>query len=340
MGDGKFYTVYPPMPAILSIPFVILFGETFPQQYIAHLVGAAVVTIMARVALHVSRDTKIAIWTALLTGGGTILWFLSSVGSVWYMGQVVATFFMSLALLEALTKRRPWLAGILVGAAYLSRLPTVLAAPFIFYLLLSINTFSLKDVFSKSTIQKGLLFTLGVAPFFIFNALYNLARFGVPWDQGYFLLPAALNETNAPWFKHGVMNVLYISENVRAAFWSFPKILNKPPYIQPSWAALSIWITTPAFIFSVRARLSEWSTRFGWLTVLAIFFFDSMHGGTGWAQFGYRFAVDFYPVILYLTIKGVSRDKLRWYHWALLLVCIIVNLWGVLWINKFNWVSF
>src|SRR5258708_31232123 len=34
-GLGRFYIVYPPMPALLALPFVFLFGPNFPQQIIA-----------------------------------------------------------------------------------------------------------------------------------------------------------------------------------------------------------------------------------------------------------------------------------------------------------------
>ena len=65
-----------------------------------------------------------------------------------------------------------------------------------------------------------------------------------------------------------------------------------------------------------------------------------MHGGTGWAQFGYRFAVDFYPFLFLIIANNFQGCKLGRVHWLLLFVSIFVNLWGVLWINKFGWVGF
>lgn len=169
------------------------------------------------------------------------------------------------------------------------------------------------------------------------GALYNLARFGVIWDKGYLLIPGVLAE---PWFAHGIENPRYIPNNLITAFWSFPKILSQKPFIQPSWNGLSIWITTPAFIFAFASKLSSRITQFLWGSIIPIFIFVLAHGSNGFAQFGYRFAIDFYPFLILLTILGIERTGLKKIHWLLLSIGILVNLWGVLWINKFGWVGY
>jgi hypothetical protein len=35
-------------------------------------------------------------------------------------------------------------------------------------------------------------------------------------------------------------------------------------------------------------------------------------------------------------MRGIGRE-LRWYHKALIIAGVLVNLWGVLFINKFEW---
>ncbi len=328
-GPGKFYVVYPPMPAILSMPFTFLSGEKFQQQYLAHLLGAGTVVLTMLIAWTVKHDKKLAIWAGLLAAFGNIIWFLSSVGSSWYLGQVSAAFFLSFALYEVLTKKSPILVGILLGAAFLSRIHTIISFPLFLYLLRNKNWF-------KSYFKFG----LGVLPFILFDFVYNYLRFGVVWDKAYFILPGVLNELNQPWFINGVTNISYIPNNLITAFWSFPKFLNHVPYIEPSWAGLAIWITTPAFIFALFSPIKKRLTQFLWLSVASIFAIVASHGGTGWAQFGYRFAVDFYPFLFLLTIRGVNKTGLKSVHWILLFISVLVNLWGVLWINKFGWVSF
>lgn len=326
---NKYYVVYPPMPAIVLMPFTFLFGENFPQEYLAHILGAGVVILTIKLSFLIKKDKILAIWSGLLAGLGTIIWFLSATGSSWYLGQITAAFFLTAALVEALDKKRAMIIGLLLGAAYLSRIHTLVSLPLFLYL-----------VKGKSWIKTCFKLSLGIAPFILFNFSYNFVRFGVIWDKGYFLLPLILNELNTPWFAKGVTNLAYIPNNLKTAFWSFPKLLSHPPYIQPSWAGLAIWITTPAFIFSFFAPTKERVVKFSWLATLAIFLIVASHGGTGWTQFGYRFAVDFYPFLIFLTIKGVARAGLKWYHWLLLSFSILVNAWGVIWINKFGWISF
>lgn len=328
-GDNRYYVVYPPMPTLLLLPLFYAFGSYFPQQYLAHLLGAGLVVLTMMVAWKVKRDKLLMVWAGLLVGFGSIVWFLSSVGSAWYLGQITAAFFLTAALLEGLGQKRSLPIGFFLGAAYLSRIHTILSMPLFLYLC------HIKEPRHK----RYWLFSFfsGFLPFLLFNASYNFLRFGVPWDIGYTLIPGVLTE---PWFAKGIIHPSYIFNNLRVTFLAMPKILPSLPYLQPSWAGLAIWITTPAFIYALRAGLRETATKLSWLTVIVIFLFALMHGSSGFAQFGYRFAVDFYPFLIYLTILGVAKTGLRWHHWGLLIIGIIVNLWGVLWINKFGWVSF
>ena len=107
------------MPAILSMPFRLIFKENFQQQYLAHLLGAGIVVLTMLTAWTIKHDKKLLIWTGILAAFGNIIWFLSSVGSSWYLGQASAAFFLSFALYESITKKRPFMVGFLLGAAFL-----------------------------------------------------------------------------------------------------------------------------------------------------------------------------------------------------------------------------
>jgi len=326
--NEKYFVIQPPMPAILTLPFRFLLKENFQQQYLAHILGALTVVFTMILSYRIKKDRKLAVWLGILVGLGSIVWYLSATGSVWYLGQVSSLFFLTAALVESFGKKRPLLMGVFIGAAFLSRLHTILSLP-LFIFLLKVNR--------KNVLKKLLLLGIGMAPFFLFNFYYNFIRFETIFDKGYFLVPGILNE---PWFSKGMLSIAYIPEHLRILFLGLPKILSQFPHIQPSWYGLSILITTPAFIFAFKASIKENLTKMLWLSILFIFIIIALRGGTGWTQFGYRYAVDFYPFLTVLTIKGVSQTGLKWYHWLLLIFGIVVNLWGVLWINKFGWVSF
>ena len=325
-GKNKFFVVYPPMPAVLSIPFVAVFKGKFQQQYLAHLLGTGIVLLTIKLSYLLKKDKKLSFWSGALVGFGSIIWFLSSTGSGWYLGQISSCFFLMAALNESLSKKRPFLVGVFLGSSFLSRLQTILSLPLFIFLIK--NKKPSKNIFK--------LFS-GIAPFIIFNFIYNFIRFGTVFDKAYFLIPKIMEES---WYTGGIFNVSYIPRHLKIIFSSFPIFQKEFPFIIPSWNGLSIWITTPAFIYSFFAKFKEKLVKILWITIALISLVIFSHGTTGFTQFGYRFAVDFYPFLIFLTIKGVSRKKLKWHHWFLLAVSILVNLWGVLWINKFGWVSF
>ncbi len=325
-GVNKYYVVYPPMPAILSLPFRFFLGEKFQQQYLAHILGAGIVVLTMMISWSIKKDKKLMIWSGALVGLGSIIWFLSSVGSSWYLGQVTAAFFLTAAIYESLNKKRTLLVGMFLGAAYLSRIHVVLSFPIFLYLL-----------GGKDWFKKYFRIFLGFLPFLLFNFLYNYLRFGVIWDKAYILIPGVLEE---PWYQKGLFNFSNIPDHLKVMFASYPIFIKEFPYIRPSWGGLSIWITTPVFIYALFSNIKERVVQFSWLSIILIGLVIFSHGTTGFTQFGYRFAVDFYPILTFLTIKSVARKNLAWHHWLLLFIGVVVNLWGVLWINKFGWVSF
>lgn len=323
---GKFAVVYPPAPAIVAVPFILIFGAKFQQQIISQLMGALAAVIWGAIAYKKSGKKLISLWVFLIAAFGNIVWFLSSTGSVWYMGQVSAFLFLSLTIYESLNRKRLPPVILYFGLAFLSRLQVGLALPLVIYL----NRDRLKSF------KRSLLLTIGLAFFAAAYGVYNYLRFGSFIETGYDLIPGVLKE---PWFSKGIFNLSYIPNHLRVIFGSLPIFLKKFPFVEPSWGGLSIWITSPVFIYSFLASLKKRITRFTWISVIFIALLVFSHGSTGFAQFGYRFAVDFYPLLLLLIVETVGDKKLKWHHWLLLSLSILVNLWGVIFINKFGFVG-
>ena len=100
------------MPAILLMPFVYFF-KNFEQQILAHLIGAGLVVFTMLLSFRIKKDLKLAIWSGLLIGFGSIIWYEAATGSVWYLSQITSAFFLTAAIFEAIPKKRPLLKGIL-----------------------------------------------------------------------------------------------------------------------------------------------------------------------------------------------------------------------------------
>lgn len=83
-----------------------------------------------------------------------------------------------------------------------------------------------------------------------------------------------------------------------------------------------------------------------WAAILPIVAINWVFAATGWSQFGYRYGLDFMPFLWLLVVIAVPR--VRRLHAVLIGAAVVINLWGVLWIHKFQamnlfgwtWVSF
>jgi hypothetical protein len=326
INNGEFAIVYPPAPALVSIPFVLVFGSQLEQQIVSQIMGAVAAFVWGVIAYRKSGKKLTSFWIFLVASLGSIVWFMSASGSVWYMGQISAYLFLTLTIYESLNKKRLPLLVLYFGLAILSRLQLTLAIPLIIYL----NREGFKNL------KRFFSFVLGLMFFGVIYGIYNYLRFGNFFETGYGLIPGVLTE---PWYHKGIFDISYIPNHLRVLFASFPIFSNQFPFIKPSWGGLAIWITSPVFIYSLFTNIKDGKVQITWISLLLIALIVFSHGSTGFTQFGYRFAVDFYPLILFLLVEGISNTNLKWHHWLLLFFSMLVNLWGVLCINKFNLVG-
>ncbi|MFC1711163.1 hypothetical protein ACFLZ1_01105 [Patescibacteria group bacterium] len=323
---NKFYVVFPPMPAVLLMPFVYFFGPSFSQTLFSQFIGSLNAAIAYLLFLRLKFKKPQAIALSLLLTLGTNHWYLASIGSAWYIALIIGVFFTLLSLLELFGRKRYLIVGLLIGAAYWSRLPTILSIIFPILYILKKEKKKLKPMFS--------LF-LGASVFVILNFSYNFFRFGTIFDVAYTKIPGILNEAD---FKHGLFSYKNISKQLEVIFLKMPRFVKTPPFIYPSWYGMAVWLTTPAFLLILKAKFKNWLSRFSALTVLIMAIPTLTHSTVGFTQFGYRYALDFTPFLIILTGLGMKNSHKN-IVFALFTLSFLVNLWGVLWTNKFGWVG-
>lgn len=322
------------MPAIAMVPLVLLFKNNINQTTISLLIGSLAVVFCYLMALRITKKKTWSFLVCFALGFSSIFWYNTTVGSAWYLGQTTSVLFIILAIFFSV-KTRPniFLAGLFLGASYLSRVHTLLFLPF-FLVLLGSHFYDNKRINFKNL----LVFFLGISIFLFINAAYNYLRFGAFWDIGYTLIPGIWQE---PWCFEGMVSAKYIPHHVAILLGKLPRIdLDVFPYVTPSWHGLAIWITSPVLLFSFLAKKTPlyWSAL---VSVLLFLVFVSTKCGTGWTQFGYRYALEAYPILLaLLSIYLKEKGKVSPILWILLFAGFIVNLWGVIFINKFGWVGF
>ncbi len=333
LWQGKYYVVYPPMPAIFLMPLVFLFGTSFPQPYLSIFVAAANVSLSYLVFEKLYKK-QIAVWLSILYGFGTMQWYHAEVGSAWYIAHIIALFFLWLMLLEVFSKQRLWLIGLLIGAAYLSRLPAILAAVFVITYCCT-TTRTLVHLHNKfGTISKHrleiyyknlILFGIGLSAGVLINWGYNYLRFGTVEDISYRLLPVF----NEPWYQGGLFNISNIPIHLTEIFTALPTFSDKPPYIIPSLNVLALWFVTPALLLIPVANFKNKLVICSMITVIVMSLPGLMHGSNGFTQFGFRFALDFLPFLLIIVGDAINKKTFGWAKF-LISLSILVNLWGVI----------
>lgn len=323
-ANGHYFVVYPPMPAILLMPFVAIFGINFYQPFLSILLGAVNVSLAYTVILKLFNNIKLSLWVSILYAFGTIQWYHAEVGSSWYVAHIVALFFLWLALLETITKQRLFLIGLFIGGAYLARLPTILSVIFVL-IYLRRNFLNIRNLS---------LFSLGLAPAILFNGIYNFLRWGTVFDVGYILLPIF----NEPWYRYGLFSIRYVPLHLKEVFTALPAFSKNPPFMIPSIYVMALWFVTPAFLLILKAKFKTKLALASLIAAAVIALPDLMHGNNGSTQFGFRFALDFMPFLLLLTASGL-QNNFSWYAKLLLILSILINLWGVVMISFLNkWV--
>lgn len=334
--EGRWYLPFPPLPALLLLPGVALFGVDGVNAVLFSIVMASLGVVCVHGMLRalaarglIALDARGTLWLTALFGLGTVYWSVAILGSVWYLGQVTSVALVAAAGWMA-AERRPLAAGLALGAAILGRPNLILTAPFLWALC------AVDSPRSRAALRLLLPAIAAVGALL----LYNQARFGTPLDFGYRTanvppkLAADLREL-------GQFHWQYVTRNLAAMLWLLPQWDAKRQMLVPNFEGMSLLLTTPAIVYLARARAAagtesgsgsgsgtRWVIRGAWLSIGLLLLPLVSYYNTGWMQFGYRFSLDFaVPMIALLAIAAGPHPS-RLYR-ALIVAGIAVNLWGV-----------
>ena len=335
--DGRHYVPFAPFPAIAFMPLVALIGpitadhwETGINAFLAASTVGLGWWLLARAGVQslVNR-----FWLVVLLGFSTQIWWVTTRGGVWHTGQLIATILTLLCLIESCGSRRAVVIGLLAGAAFLSRAPLAFAVPF-YALLLAGNVVWEPR---RWPWREWLALATGVLPSVVFFFWYNDARFGSPLESGYGL--ATLPDWLAARREIGLFSLAHVPMNLDYLFFHLPKPMRdfgEFPWLQPDGNGMSIFLTSPGLLYSVRAPWRE--SRTWWLGLAAFFVLvpTLLYYGGGWLQYGYRYALDSIPFIWLLCGLAAARDERRgetigWFWRALILIGVVVGAGGVYW---------
>ena len=333
-GDGRYCVVYPPLPAILSLPLVPFLPTAVAQVVASRIAGGASAGVLYYGLRAYGAPRTWALAGALLSAFGTTLLFSSVDGRAWFAGHSASMLFLALAFAVAARGGNAMAVGALVGLAALARLPVALAAPALALLVARRG---------GATYGRSLAGVVaGGAPFAIVYVGYNLLRWGTPLDDGY----ARLTEGDV-FFNHGLFSPLYLLRHLKAIFLEPPDLVPGTPFfLRPHFIGMSLFLTTPAFLWiflalrEVRRDVVITATAAAGLLALVP---DLLHGTVGFQQFGYRFSIDAQPFLVGLALAGDGLFRGNWRRRPTIIFVVVivlslaVNIYATIAITRFGY---
>ena len=330
-GSGRFYCAYPPLPAVLLLPFV-LSGLPVKAALLCRLVSVANVIVMDACLCRMpgalglpSLRPAARLALAGFFAFGTVAWHNAVMGGDWHLAHAVAVGGLLLGLREFLGPRRPWVVGCFVAVAIAARPTTALTSVF----------FVLAFMRSPAPDRRSALggFLIGPCLAVAFLGLYNLARFGSPLNFGYdrMILIGSGADLLA---RFGQFDLHFVRTN---AYWFFaapPVVLpeGRPPFIGYDPRGLSLFIASPALIYAIVGAVREGKRRkdvFCAVVGIACCLVPLlMYFNTGFWQFGHRFSMDYLPLLMILVVAGAGSRPSR-LAYSLIGVSVAIQFVGV-----------
>jgi hypothetical protein len=315
--NGHYFVIEGPLPALLLMPVVALFGARTNQTGLALVLAAVAIGAAWELGERFGvRRTSIAWICAFLLAGTDLLW-CAMLGDVWFIAHVSAVCFTLLALVELAGKRRGWLVAIFAACAFESRFSMIVALPVYAFLLGSESPRGLQ-------VRRLGSFCAMLVPVAILWVLYNEVRWGTLGDIGYtawYHLDQVGMPTGSP-FRLG-----YLPNQLWSFFVQLPTLLPSFPWLRPEFSGVALTWTSPALLLAFFARSPVRWVLALWVAAIWVAVPNFLYYVNGFAQFGMRHALDFEPFLVALMMLAV-RERVPAWGKALIVYSTVVGVWG------------
>ena len=337
-GSERALIPFPPLPALVLMPFVAAFGLRADDQLIFTAVAALDVALcwwmIGRLGVSLLVRAAVTVFFAF----GTVFWYSAQNTTTWYQAHIVAVGItlgaVGLALGAEDSTRPPSAArsagiGLLAGLATLARLTTILALPF--FLLIGPRRDAVRHVVAVAVGA-----AIPVAALIGYNVATTGHVFHPAYDHLYQLEARAYTSLgyHPDW---AAEDPRYLPQNLAIMLFSTPTVfpdrfrdtlgtIDRPlcadpgavrglfdpdcPIALPKDTGMSVLLTSPAYLLAIPAWLDRRRRRIVVAALIAVVFVsvaNLMHFSQGWVQFGYRFSNDVVPYLLVLTAIGLAQ---------------------------------
>lgn len=85
--NGKYYLSFPPLPSVVMLPLVLLFGERTPSNLVSALYGIFTAMIACKILKKAGMKQDRAVFFAIAYVWGSNMLWMSTSGGVWFLAQ-------------------------------------------------------------------------------------------------------------------------------------------------------------------------------------------------------------------------------------------------------------
>jgi hypothetical protein len=337
------YVSFPPFPAVTMVPFVAIWHLRF-NDVLYTAVWAAINPVLLFLLLgnlrkrgYSKRSVSDDLWLTVMFGVGSVYYFASVIGQVWYTAHVIGVTCAIGYAWASLDAARPALAGLCVGLGFATRTPMGFMAPlFVFEAVRSSGGWARLRKLRAEGIPPGLFgklarFAIPAGAVLALLLVHNYLRYQQFSEFGHKYLNIGWQERMQ---RFGLENYHFLSRNLACALVLLPKILTHYPFVKVSEHGMSMLVTTPCLGFSVAPKQKSPLGPALWLTILTVALPSLLYQNSGFLQFGYRFSLDY--IIFLVMLLAVGGRKFTWLFKVLVIWGLAVNLFGAITFDRFG----
>ena len=322
--NGKYYLSFPPLPSVVMLPFVLLFGEKTPSNLVSALYGIFTAMIAYKILKKAGMKRGGAVFFAIAYVWGSNMLWLSTSGGVWFLAQGLNMLLLTACVYFAQQKMRV--------AAYAMAALAVGCRPFsvcMFLPLMAYFYMADKDRPMADRIR-GQIRSLIIPAFIaLCYMLYNYVRFGNVLKFGHNYLPEFTES------EKGQFSLSYIFPNLY-------NLLLRPVTLRadltleyPLFDGFMFYIANPMFLIWFAAVVKDVLQKkldavrlCIVIAILAELLLLCAHKTLGGWQFGARYTVDMLPMaLMYLLLK---KDEPGGISAFIMAAGMMFNLYGAL----------
>lgn len=330
--NGQWYVPNPPLPALILIPFVLIFGNAAAVNMTVYSAAIAAFNaglgyiLLNRIGLSCRRS----LWVILSFTFGSCCFWLATSGQMWFISQLLTVTFTILACLVIIEKGSPVLAGSMLGLAVLAR-PNV----FTVYLCMLGIYLNQQENFPKIRWKETIIWCLksGIPVVIAVAGLlwYNWIRFDDWFDFGYVTINGA-EQILGDVQKYGMFHPHFLKTNIRVMLLDLPGVdfSGERFFLQPHVAGYSMFLMSPVLIYAFFGRKKDWRQIGARLSVLLTLALLLCYHNTGAEQIGYRYILDAAAPLLILIAEGYD-GKREWIFKAFTIFSVMLSVCSMYW---------